>query len=77
MLDQPFPATSAELALLEAELPLQIAQMLGTTSDRIIIISLSAGSVVVDFVVAPALQGSAETEQQELEDLFLGGGQWA
>eukprot|EP01043_Picozoa_sp_COSAG02_P027123 COSAG02_NODE_1584_length_11821_cov_11.601604_12_plen_518_part_00 len=70
MLDQPFPATSAELAVLEADLPLQIAQMLGTTSDRIIIISLSAGSVVVDFVVAPALQGSAETEQQELEDLF-------
>ena len=60
------PQDASALASFKASFKTDVAALLSLTADDIVVKSVTAGSVVVDFYVAPAADGSAAATPAEL-----------
>ena len=60
------PQDASALASCKASFKTDVAALLSLTADDIVVTSVKAGSVVVDFYVAPAADGSAAVTHAEL-----------
>ena len=60
------PQDASALASCKAAFKTDVAALLSLTADDIVVTSVKAGSVVVDFYVAPAADGSAAVTHAEL-----------